>query len=141
PTVRRPVRARRTVPGRRDRSTSGAARRGGAIGASGQDVVRLITDYLKQETVGPLRGAARFVAFGVVGSLAISGGAVLLLIALLRLLQGETGDAFGGDRSWLPYLITAVAALAVLALSVWRVASGAGRRRASVPSTRNTKEP
>ncbi len=113
----------------RERATSGANRRGGAIGAGGQDVVRLVGDYLKQETLGPLRGAARFVAFGVAGSVALSGGAVLLLVALLRLLQGETGDTFGGSRSWLPYLITAVAAVGVLALSVWRVASGASRRR------------
>ena len=125
------------MPGRRHRPTSGGGRGPGAIGATGQDVLHLITDYLKQETVGPLRGVARFVAFGVVGSLAMSGGAVMLLIALLRLLQGETGDAFSGDRSWLPYVITAVAAVAVLALSAWRVVSGAGRRRGAAPATRN----
>ena len=124
---------------KRERGASGSSRGASGVGAGGQELVRLITDYLKQETLGPLRGLARFVAFGVAGSLALSGGVVLLLVALLRLLQGETGDAFGGSRSWLPYLITAVAAVVVLALSVWRVVSGAGRRRAE-PAAARTEE-
>jgi len=76
-----------------------------------------------------LRGVARFVLYGVAGSVALSGGGIVLLVALLRLLQDETGGTFGGDRSWLPYLITAVVAAMVLALAVWRMLSGTSRRR------------
>lgn len=101
----------------------------GGLGETGNELAALIIGYVKQETLGPLRGLARFVLFGVAGSIALSGGTTLLLLAMLRALQGETGTAFSGDRSWLPYLITAVVALAVVALAIWRTLSGASRRR------------
>ena len=81
----------------------------------------LVVAYTKQETLGPLRGLGRFVAFGVTGSIALAVGGFILLLALLRALQTETGSTFQGNLSWLPYLITATAALAVLGLSVWRI--------------------
>ncbi|MDA8071051.1 MAG: hypothetical protein M0Z82_05475 [Actinomycetota bacterium] len=107
----------------------GLLHRLGGLGENGNELAGLIVGYLKQETLGPLRGLARFVVFGVAGSVALSGGTTLLLLAVLRALQGETGTTFSGDRSWLPYLITAVVALAVVALAVWRTVSGASRRR------------
>lgn len=124
-------------PGGARKSGSGGL---GGIGDAGSDVVKLIVAYVKQETVGPLRGVARFVAFGLAGSIALSGGTVLLLLALLRLLQDETGTTFGGDRSWLPYVVVVVAGLLVLALSAWRVASGPARRRASGAGGRPGRE-
>jgi len=68
------------------------------------------------------------VAFGVAGSIALTVGAVLLLLALLRALQTETGSAFRGDLSWLPYLITVVGAVAIMALCVWRINKGPAAR-------------
>lgn len=103
----------------------------GPVGDVGTDALRLIVAYLKQETLGPLRGVARFVAFGVAGSVALSAGAVLLLLAVLRVLQDETAGAFSGSRSWLPYLVVVVLALALLALAAWRVVRGPARRRPS----------
>lgn len=103
----------------------------GAVGDAGTDVVRLVVSYLKQETLGPLRGVVRFVAFGVAGSLALSAGGVLLLLAVLRVLQDETGGTFAGSRSWLPYVVVAMLAVAVLGLAAWRVVRGPGRRRAA----------
>ncbi len=70
---------------------------------------------------GLSRGLGRFVALGVSGSIALSIGTLLLLLALLRALQTETGSTFQGNLSWLPYVITAGAALVVLGLSVWRI--------------------
>lgn len=113
---------------RRGRS-SGRAGRSGSVTEAGTDAIRLILDYVKQETIGPLRGVARYVAFGFVGSLALSVGAGLLLLALLRALQEETGTTFAGSRSWLPYLVIVVVALAVLGLAAWRVVKGPSRRR------------
>lgn len=101
------------------------------------ELTALVVGYLKQETLGPLRGLVRFVLYGVVGAVALSGGTTLLLIALLRLLQGETGGTFGGDRSWLPYLITAVAAAGALGVAAWRIVSGPSRRRSALsPSSK-----
>lgn len=108
------------MPGRGDRQPKDGGGRGG-VTAGGRDFVDLVVAYAKQETLGPLRGLGKFVAFGVAGSVALSIGGFLLLLALLRALQTETGSTFEGNLSWLPYLITAAAALAVLGLSVWRI--------------------
>ncbi len=72
-------------------------------------------------------------AFGVSASILGSIGGLLLLLALLRLLQTETGSTFGGNLSWLPYLITAAAALLVLGLAVWRITK-TPPARATAPS-------
>lgn len=106
------------------------------IGAAGGDFVQLVVDYAKQETLGPLKGLGRFVGFGVAGSVALSLGGVLLLLAFLRLLQGETGSTFTGDLSWLPYVIVAVGAVAVLALAAWRVGKGPATRTAAARDDR-----
>ena len=102
----------------------GGSGRGGGLTAAGGDFFQLVVDYAKQETLGPLKGLARFVAFGVVGSVALTAGTVLLLLAALRALQTETGSSFTGKLSWLPYVITAAAAVAVMALAAWRIAKG-----------------
>lgn len=104
----------------------------GARGAAG-DVIALILDYAKQETLGPLKGLARFVAFGSAGAVGLAVGAMLLLLALLRGLQTETGSTFTGDWSWAPYLLTAVAAAAVLVLSVLRIRKGPASKRSEAP--------
>ncbi len=116
-----------------DRSRDGAsgAAEGpvGRVREAGGDAVQLTIDYLKQETLGPLKGVGRFLAFGILGSVALCVGVVLLLVGLLRLLQGETGTTFAGNLSWLPYLIVSVAAIVVIGLAIWRIAKGPATRR------------
>jgi hypothetical protein len=110
-------------------------RDGESVSKPASDVVQLILDYAKQETLGPIRGLGKFVLFGVVGSIALSGGTALLLLALLRALQTETGT-FKGNWSWAPYLMTGVAAAVVAVLSVWRISKGPARKR---PVTKEEK--
>ncbi len=88
----------------------------------------LVVAYAKQETIQPIKGLARFIIFGVAGSLLLANGLLLLVLALLRGLQTELADTFDGNLSFAPYLITLVvcAVLAVLAAR----AIGAARRRA-----------
>lgn len=109
---------------------TGKGRRDGPSGArqGGADLVQLVIAYVKQETLDPLKGVGRFLAFGIAGSLAIAAGVVLLLVAVLRLLQTET-TAFQGNLSWIPYLIVVALAGLVIALSAWRITSGPARRR------------
>ncbi len=102
----------------------GGSGRGGGLTAAGGDFFQLVVDYAKQETLGPLKSLGRFVAFGVLGSLALTVGAVLLLLAALRALQTETGSTFTGHLSWLPYLITVAGALAIMTLAAWRIKKG-----------------
>ncbi len=86
----------------------------------------LVKTYAKQETVGPLRGIGRSIAFGVGGSVVLSVGLILLALALLRALQTETGTTFTGSWSWAPYLLT----LLVLGIVI-AAALGATRKRPS----------
>ena len=107
----------------------GSRRPGGRIPGAGGEVAQLVVDYAKQETLGPLKGLGRFLAFGVVGSIFLAIGLGVLLLAGLRALQTETGSTFSGNRTWLPYLATAAAAVSVAGLAGWRIARGPARRR------------
>lgn len=88
--------------------------------ASVGDVVDLVRDYAKQETVGPLKGAGRWLALGVAGSVFLGLGLVLVLLGVLRLLQTVT-DAFDGGFSWVPYVVVLVLCLALSAVALSRV--------------------
>jgi predicted Co/Zn/Cd cation transporter (cation efflux family) len=81
----------------------------------------LVRAYAKQETVEPLKGLARWVGFGVAGSLLLGIGGVLLLLASLRALQTESGDLFDGNWSFVPYLIVLLGCVALVAWSATRI--------------------
>lgn len=86
----------------------------------------LSTAYAKQETIDPLKGLGRFVGWGVGGALMLAVGVVLLMLAGLRALQNETDTMFTGNLSWLPYLITVVVGLVLIALALWRISRRKG---------------
>ena len=95
-----------------------------------QELRDLIVAYAKQETVEPIRDLGRFLAFGVAGSVVVGLGLSLLLLGGLRLLQTETGDAFEGNWSWVPYLTVLAAAGVAIALALAaRARSTKGARR------------
>lgn len=89
--------------------------------ASINDVVRTFVDYAKQETLGPLRGAGRWLAFGTVGAALIGLGSALFMLGLLRLLQTEWTRSATGSLSWLSYLIVVVIGSLGVALAVSRI--------------------
>jgi hypothetical protein len=91
----------------------------------------LAVRYVKEETIKPVQDLGRFVAFGALGSVFVGFGTVLLLVGALRYLQWQF-PVLDGSLSWLPYLIVAVLALAVIALTGWRVVSGGAKRRLKV---------
>jgi len=78
----------------------------------------LLQDYAKQETVGPLKGVGRYVAFGLAGSILLSLAGVMFVMAGLRALQTQTGTALTGNLSWIPYLIMVVGAALIILLAV-----------------------
>jgi hypothetical protein len=96
---------------------------------AGDDAFQLTVDYLKQETLEPLRGLGRFLYMGIAGSFFLAGGILLILVGVLRLLQTETGTALTGDWSWVPYAVVIVLGLLVIAVAVWRITAGPGRER------------
>lgn len=77
----------------------------------------LIRTYAIEQTVEPLKGLGRYVAFGIGGSFLVGAGGILLAVALLRALQSQT-TVFEGSWSWAPYLITVVACAVVIALAL-----------------------
>jgi hypothetical protein len=91
---------------------------------------QLIVAYFKQETVVPLQQLGRWIAFGIVGALLLGVGVLLLAMAGLRALQEETGTAFTGNLSWIPYMIMFVA-LVVGGAITWKARGVRRRRKAS----------
>ena len=87
--------ARREARDKKDKSLPGEA----------QELWQLVVGYAKQEPLDPVRNLGRFLGFGLGGALLGSLGAVLLLLGGLRLLQTETGDAFDGNLTFIPYLL------------------------------------
>jgi hypothetical protein len=122
----------RTVAGFGWRSKRAAE--GGLRAETPDELIKLVVDYLKQETLTPLSGLGKFLIFGITGSIALALGVILLLLAVLRVLQTETG-AFHGNLSWIPYLIVTVLAGGIIALAAWRVGRGPAERRRPEPET------
>lgn len=86
------------------------------------EAINLVKEYARQETLGPLRGAGRWIAFGAIGSVLLGFGSALIVLGLLRVLQNDTGDAFDGRwMSLLPYLVALVVAGLVIGLAVSRI--------------------
>jgi hypothetical protein len=82
--------------------------------------------YAKQETIDPLKGLAQFLRNGLSGALVLGVGTLLLLLALLRFLQTETGSTFTGNLTWVPYVIVVLVASALIGLAVWRIVKRKG---------------
>ena len=72
----------------------------------GTELIGLLRRYVIQETVTPLKTVGRTLLFGSIAAVLLGIGTVLLLLAVLRVLQTETGTVFAGTWSWVPYPIT-----------------------------------
>jgi hypothetical protein len=83
-----------------------------------RELKELVVAYAKQETLDPLKGLGRYVAFGMLGALLIGTGVMFLAVGALRALQGDgDGPHFTGNMSWAPYAIVVVGTFAIAALS------------------------
>jgi hypothetical protein len=89
----------------------------------------MVVAYFKQETVEPIKGLGRFLAYGAAGAAVLSIGLVMLAVAGLRALQTETGSTFRGNWSWAPYGITLVGCAIVIALAARAI--GSKKRKAA----------
>lgn len=88
---------------------------------SAVELFEMVRDYVKQETLDPLRGVGRWLAWGIVGAIALLFGAVVGLLGLLRLLQAEVFSQ--QDRlTWAPYFIVVAVALVMIWVSLTRIA-------------------
>jgi len=81
----------------------------------------MTVSYAKQETVEPLKGLGRFVAFGVGAALIGGIGIILLTLAGLRGLQDHNDGHLDGNWNWVPYLAALVLLGVLIALAVSRI--------------------
>jgi Putative Actinobacterial Holin-X, holin superfamily III len=86
-----------------------------------EGLVQLVRDYAKQETLGPLKGAGKWLGYGAAGAILLGIGLALLLLGLLRLIQAEWDRAASGSLSWLPYLIVLVVCVLLIVLTISRI--------------------
>lgn len=89
--------------------------------ASVGETIEFVKTYVRQETVGPLKGAGRWIAMGAAGAICLGLGLSLLLLGLLRLVQSEVSDIADGRLSWLPYLIVLAVCVLLLAVAVLQI--------------------
>lgn len=89
--------------------------------ASIGEVIEFVKTYAKQETLGPLKGAGTWLAFGVGGAFALGIGLVLLMLGMLRLFQAEISWATGGSWSWSAYAFVLLITIVLLALTIERI--------------------
>lgn len=102
--------------------------RGTSMQSDFQEIRDLAVRYIKEETVQPVKDMGRFVLWGTIGSVFVGFGVVLLLLGSLRFLQ-EQFKVLNGSLSWIPYLIVVFVAGAVIAFTLWRIVSGADKKR------------
>jgi hypothetical protein len=89
--------------------------------ASIGEVVEFVKTYARQETLGPLKGAGRWLALGTAAAVLLGLGLTLLVLGLLRLLQTEWERSATGRLSWLSYLIVLAAVVGLLGITVSRI--------------------
>ncbi len=89
--------------------------------ASLGEVIDYVKAYAKQETLGPLKGAGSWLAYGAAGALALGLGLLLLMVGLLRLVQTEWTRSATGALSWVSYFIVLVVTVALLGFTLTRV--------------------
>lgn len=84
-------------------------------------MVDLVKTYAAQETLGPLKGAGRWLALGAAGAMLLGLGLVIVLLGVLRLVQTEWERSATGALSWLAYLIVLIITVVLLFLVLSRI--------------------
>jgi hypothetical protein len=84
-------------------------------------VVDLVKAYAQQETLGPLKGAGRWLAMGTLGAALLGLGLSLILLGILRLIQTEWPRTASGSLSWLSYLIVLLLSVSLAAIAISRI--------------------
>lgn len=105
-----------------------ASRKGG-LKADFDDLLSTLRAYVKQETIGPLRGLGRYLGFGLAGTVCFAVAEVFLLLGVVRVSQGTT-SIFEGNLSFVPYLL-GVAACATFIILMLFFLKRDGKRHAN----------
>jgi uncharacterized membrane protein len=85
------------------------------------DLVATLKAYARQETVEPIKGAARWVAVGTIAALSLGLAMIFLLMAILRLSQDLGGTVLDGSWSFVHYFITLAVAAVLVTITFSRI--------------------
>lgn len=85
------------------------------------DIVGSVKAYARQETIEPLKGAARWVAVGSFAATCLGLSMVFLALAVLRLSQDLGGTTLDASWSFVHYFVTLVVVGTLVALSISRI--------------------
>ncbi|MDA2968289.1 MAG: hypothetical protein O3A62_01370 [Actinomycetota bacterium] len=90
---------------------------------SASEVLEMLFAYIKRETLKPIRGAGRWIGFGLVAALSLSIGIVLGALGVLRLVQSTM---FGDSQtwSWVNYIVALGVCSVVLVFTISRIRKG-----------------
>jgi hypothetical protein len=89
--------------------------------ASLGEVIEFVKAYAKQETLGPLKGAGSWLAYGAAAAFAMGLGLLLVLLGVLRLVQTEWDRSATGALSWVAYAITLAVTVPLLVFTLLRI--------------------
>lgn len=118
--------ATRPNPTAHSSASAGKAGQPKSIPEVASELWEMATAYAKQETIDPLKGLGRFLAYGIGGAVLLGVGSTLLLLSGLRALQTQTSTTFTGNLSWAPYLLVALLGVVLIGLAVMRVSKRKG---------------
>jgi hypothetical protein len=98
------------------------------ISTLANELTGLIVAYFRQQTIVPLQSLGRYVLFGFLGAILISVGGGLLALAVVRLIQAETGRHLTGSLTWASYAGGMIVALVGAVLAFSRIGKGSARK-------------
>ncbi len=93
------------------------------------DLLSTLRAYVKQETLGPIRGLGRYLGFGLAGTVCFAVAEIFLVLGVVRLLQNVT-STFEGSFSFVPYLGGAAACVFLISLTLFALRRD-GKRHAN----------
>ncbi len=85
------------------------------------EVVDLLKTYVKQETIGPLKGIGKKIGLGVAGAFLLGLGLLFLSLGLLRLIQDKLPRLASGSLSWLSYFVVIIFCAVVSVIALMRI--------------------
>jgi hypothetical protein len=85
------------------------------------DLVNSVKKYAQQETIEPIKGAGRWLAYGSLASLCLGLALLMVTLAVLRLSQFVGGRAMSGSWSFVHYLVALLIDGVLVALTLSRI--------------------
>ncbi len=89
--------------------------------SSNDDVFDLVVSYAKQETIEPLRGALRWILWGLASMAFICTGRVFIVLGVVRVTQDVLGDSFQHSWSFVSYFVGVLACGIVVAFALMSI--------------------